>query len=660
MVDLPKINTVLTPAMYKSNFIRRILLALWLGLLCGWGHAQTLQVDTLDQGPTIVHLLDYVGVDYPGTVKDGKILDASEYVEQVEFVSQAMALLGRLPENPSKTALQAKGTRLQDLIQAKAPGADVATLADVLRWDVIRAYGIVIAPKQAPDLSRAAPLFAAQCGSCHGASGHGDGLLAKGMDPAPANFHDAERMRMRSVFGLYNTLTLGVAGTPMRAFKELADDERWALAMYVSTLRVSAQDLALGESAWRSPEGAGVFRSLKDLVIRTGSEVGAKHGASGEAVQAYLLSHPGALKAGAPGPLELTRTLLDQSLQDYRQGSHDQALQRAISAYMEGFELIENSLDNVDSALRVEIEREMMALRTAIGDNQASDAVAAQVARIGTLLDRAEQKLTAEGLSPTAAFASSLLILLREGLEAILVLAAIIAFVLKSGRRDALVYVHMGWISAVVAGALTWWAANSLITISGANREVTEGVTALIAAAMLLYVGYWLHSKSYAQAWQKFIREKVSTALEQRTLWAMAAVSFLAVYRELFEIILFYETLWVQAGPAGQTAVLGGIAAAAAVLAIVGWAILKYSVRLPIGPFFSVTSALLAALAVVFAGHGIAALQEAGAIAANPVKFVSIPLLGVHPTAQGLAAQAAALALVFAGVLLARRAARQA
>ncbi|MES2950118.1 MAG: cytochrome c/FTR1 family iron permease [Pseudomonadota bacterium] len=638
----------------------RIFLTLWMGLFCGAGHAQTASVDSLDQGPTIVHLLDYVGVDYPGTVKDGKILDASEYAEQVEFVSQAMALLGRLPEKPSKAALQTRGKRLHDLIQAKAAGSEVATLADGLRWDVIRAYGIAIAPKQAPDLSRAAPLFATQCASCHGASGLGDGPLAKGMDPAPANFHDAERMRVRSVFGLYNTLTLGVTGTAMPAFKDLADDERWALALYASTLRASPQELALGESAWRSAGNAGAFKSLKDLVTRTASEVFAQHGANGEAMQAYLLRNPGALKTGASAPLELTRSLLDQSQQHYRQGHREQALQGAISAYLEGFELIENSLDNVDSGLRMDIEQEMMALRSAIGDKQSSDDVAARVAHMGALLDRAEQRLTAEGLSPTAAFASSLLILLREGLEAILVLAAIIAFVRKSGRRDALVYVHIGWVSAVVMGGLTWWAANSLITISGANREVTEGVTALIAAAMLLYVGYWLHSKSYAQAWQTFIHDKVSTALEQRTLWAMAAVSFLAVYRELFETILFYETLWVQAGPSGQTAVLGGIAAAAAVLAIVGWAILKYSVRLPMGPFFSLTSGLLAFLAVVFAGHGIAALQEAGTLAANPVHFVSIPLLGVHPTVQGLAAQAAALVLVVSGVLLAQRAARRA
>jgi high-affinity iron transporter len=172
---------------------------------------------------------------------------------------------------------------------------------------------------------------------------------------------------------------------------------------------------------------------------------------------------------------------------------------------------------------------------------------------------------------------------------------------------------------------------------------------------MLLYVGYGLHSKYYAHAWNTFIREHVSSALGKRTLWALAGVSFLAVYRELFEIVLFYQALWVQVGTDGQHFVFGGMLAAAVLLALVTWAILKYSVRLPLGPFFGWTAALLALLAVVFAGNGVAALQEAGVLTADAVRFVSLPLLGIHPTMQGLLAQAPTLALTLGGIWLARR-----
>jgi high-affinity iron transporter len=163
---------------------------------------------------------------------------------------------------------------------------------------------------------------------------------------------------------------------------------------------------------------------------------------------------------------------------------------------------------------------------------------------------------------------------------------------------------------------------------------------------MLLYVGYWLHGRTQARAWSAFLRDNVGRALEKKTVWAMAGVSFLAVYREIFEVVLFYEALWVQAGSAGYSAIWGGIASAALLLAIAGWGIFKYSLRLPLGPFFSAMSLLLALLAVVFAGQGIAALQEAGLVGATPVTFFSLPLLGIHPRLETLGAQALVAALI--------------
>ncbi|HEY8553863.1 MAG TPA: FTR1 family protein, partial [Burkholderiales bacterium] len=222
-----------------------------------------------------------------------------------------------------------------------------------------------------------------------------------------------------------------------------------------------------------------------------------------------------------------------------------------------------------------------------------------------------------------------------------------------SGRRDALPWVHAGWAAALLLGAATWFAATHLIDISGADRELTEGITALVAAAMLLYVGIWLHSKAHSQAWQRYIGERLDAALAKRTLWAMAAVAFLAVYRELFEIVLFYQALAAQAG--GASALYAGMGAAAVLLAAIAWAIFRYGLRLPIGPFFTVTAALLAVLAVVFAGQGVAALQEAGAIDVDAVPFIRVPALGIYPTLQTLGAQALAAALVAIGFYAAGR-----
>ncbi|MGQ0558145.1 MAG: FTR1 family protein, partial [Sphingosinicella sp.] len=132
---------------------------------------------------------------------------------------------------------------------------------------------------------------------------------------------------------------------------------------------------------------------------------------------------------------------------------------------------------------------------------------------------------------------------------------------------------------------------------------------------------------------------------------------FLAVYREMFEIVLFYQALWVQAGEAGRAPVLGGAAAAAVLLAVIGIALFKYSLRLPIGPFFGAMSALLGLLAVIFTGHGVAALQEAGVIKATTLGFDPVPLLGIYPSLEALGAQLFALALLGLGFWAARRSA---
>jgi high-affinity iron transporter len=121
-------------------------------------------------------------------------------------------------------------------------------------------------------------------------------------------------------------------------------------------------------------------------------------------------------------------------------------------------------------------------------------------------------------------------------------------------------------------------------------------------------------------------------------MWALALVSFLAVYREAFETVLFYQALWVQVAPA-YVPVLGGLISAAGALAILGWLIFRGSIRLPLGLLFGATSLLLALLAVVFVGKGIAALQEAGTLPVNPVNIPNLPALGLYPSLQGLVLQ---------------------
>jgi high-affinity iron transporter len=603
---------------------------------------------------TVVHLLDYIGVDYPQFVRDGKVSDEAEYKEQQEFSRQVIALLRAAPDIPRRSALLESAAALAARIDAKATGDEVARLASGLRWQVIQAYGLVVAPRQAPDLALGAKLYAAQCASCHGAQGHGDGPAAKGLDPAPADFHDRSRMAQRSLYGLYNTITLGVSGTAMTAYRQLDEDARWALAFYVGTLGTDPQLAARGKAAWEHGQGKEAIGTLRALATQTPREIAQKHGEEVAAAFAWLQGHPRALAAADESKIAFSRRLIAQSLAAYRAGDREAANRVALAAYLEGFELVEASLDAVDRNLRQQVELAMIDYRDLVRRAVPVDTVAAAAAQIDQLLVTAEDKLDAQGLSPTTAALSAFVILLREGLEALLVVAAIVALLLKAGRRDLLPWIHLGWIGALAAGAVTWFVASAMIEVSGATRELTEGITALLAAAILLYVGVWLHGKRHAQAWQSFIDARLRGAMARGTLWALASVSFLAVYREAFETVLFYQALWQQAGSGAHGALLVGFAGAIAALAVIAWLVLRYGVRLPLGRFFAVGALLLAALAVVFTGHGLRALQEAGTVSATPFGAIDLPALGVYPTMETLVAQLIVLGLLTAGFLLHR------
>jgi high-affinity iron transporter len=198
---------------------------------------------------------------------------------------------------------------------------------------------------------------------------------------------------------------------------------------------------------------------------------------------------------------------------------------------------------------------------------------------------------------------------------------------------------------ALLAGVATWAVAAYVIGVSGAQRELLEGGTALFASVVLLWVGVWMHDRRHAAAWQSSIRGHLQGGGGR---FGFAALAFFAVYRELFEVILFYETLWLQAGPSGHSMVLAGAGTALLLLVLLAWVILRGSAKLPLATFFSVNAVLLCVLSVVYAGHGVKALQEAGIFAAQPVAFFEFDWLGIHPDAWSLGAQSLALLAVAA------------
>ena len=594
-----------------------------------------------DKAKQVWRLLDYVAVDYGGAIANGAVLKASEYAEMQEFAATAERQLAELPSGASGASLQAQAARLRQAVADKADPAAVAQLAHALAGAVLKAYPFPITPAQVPDLRRGAQLFQAQCAACHGAQGHGDGPAAASLDPKPTALAEPLRAKERSLFALHQIISSGVNGTAMASFGALPDEDRWALAFFVGTLPYAESDKSAGAKVWQTSAKARETMASLDALTQTSEHALAERldVETAKSVTAYLRANPQALSANKPGGISIAKAKLEESVAAVRAGDRTIASKLALSAYLDGFEPIEPALATRDRPLFEKIESGMVAYRAKVVAGSFDD-VQASAHSLQQLLDDADRALVPTENDAAATFVGALTILLREGLEALLVVVAMVAFLKKAERQDVLVYVHAGWVAALAAGGATWAVATYLVGVSGASRELTEGFSSLFAAAVLLGVGMWMHQKSVAGRWQVYLKEKMSAALTTRAAWFLFSLAFIAVYREVFETVLFYAALWTEGN---GWPLLGGLATGMAVLGVVAAILLRTSARLPIGKFFAASSLLVAVLAVVLAGKGIAGLQEAGWIHTSPVAFPRIDVLGIRPTWQTLLAQLAVM-----------------
>ena len=254
--------------------------------------------------------------------------------------------------------------------------------------------------------------------------------------------------------------------------------------------------------------------------------------------------------------------------------------------------------------------------------------------------------LTQQPSTSWEAFFQSFLIILREGFEAILVLGAVVAFLIKTGHRERLRSIWVGLTLGVFASLATAVVLKTLLAAMPASRSLVEAITMLIAVVVLFSVSYWLISKVEAAKWQKFIREKVSSALEHGGGKALMLVAFLAVYREGAETALFYQALF-NGGPNVGVPLALGLLAGLAALAVIFTLFYRYGVRIPMRPFFAVTSILLYYMAFVFMGKGIRELQEG-----NIMRITVIPgaphvdAMGIYPSVETLTAQGILIVLL--------------
>jgi high-affinity iron transporter len=530
-----------------------------------------------------------------GVVPSGGQITQPEEVDEAKlFIQQAQFDVPGLPA-PARAKTQQALAHIGQLLESLAPPDSVNRVTDSLVALVTAAAGgprvVEPLPARPPSLERGALVYRERCAQCHGETGRGDGPKAKSVK-GPTPANLTDPAVMGNK-SLLDIFRRISIGTPGTAMPEFAADLSDADRWAVASYVAAMQ---YGGSAT-----AAIFAAVRHQI--------------------------------------------------------DSALARrsdkiAVDAYMT-FEQVETAIRAKNAGLASELEGNFAWLRTRVA--KADDAERHTIReRLLAGLERAE-RVVADRPSGMSLFVASFFLLVREGFEAILIVAALMTFLAKAGASERRREVARGAWAAVGASVITWVLVELLLQVTPGQRELIEGVTMLLAAAVLFYVSYWLLSKIAAAKWTAFVRGKMQSALSSGSGMALSAVAFLAVYREGFETILFYKALFNSAGASGVP-VVGGIAAGAVGLVAIYLLVNQLGLRVAMKPFFAVTGVVLYYMAFVFAGKGIAELQGAQFIPLTVIEGAPrIPVLGIYPTLESILVQGLLLALALVAAVWALR-----
>ncbi len=605
---------------------------------------------------TLVHLLDYLAGDYGGAVRNGKIIDLAEHKEHLELITSAVSMAREMPELKSHEDVQNEVTEVQVFIKSLASTETVATAAQKAKLHVIRITELSTSPDEWPQIARGRIVFEQMCSSCHGIQGKGDGPAAVALHPHPSNFFDANLMTTLTPFKIFNAVREGIPGTAMIANPAINDSDLWAVAFYTESLR----------HQWISEEEKQIYYdgpvkklSLADVANLSDSELVAKiPGSEKDRKLAVAALRVHSTSEDPRNKTRLAKNLLLEAQREYELGHVKEAKQKTLSAYLDGIEPIEPKIKARDPKLLVEVEKNMALVRGAIEEGFTPAAVKVEIGNALKTVNIVEQTVTEASLSPALTFIMSFSILFREAFEAVLVIIALLGVLRATGTmgkaEKAAHWVHGGWIAAVGLGLIFWFFSGWLLQISGAGRELMEGLISLFAVVVLLFMGFWLHSKTEISRWNLFIKGRVHAALTQGSLFGLAIISFTAVAREALEVVLFLRTIWIEgASQPGQeqllkSAMLGGVITAFALVFFLAWALLKFSSRVPIRKLFGYSSLIMALLSFILMGKALHSIQEAGKISITLVPFdLRSDILGFYPTLETIAGQALILIVIY-------------
>jgi high-affinity iron transporter len=575
-------------------------------------------------------MLNYLSNDYKNAVENGKVKSEDELKEMIGFAGNIDKEIKALKINTSqKDTLLGFSAKIVELVNNHEDQSKLKDVSASAKRFLLLNTGLKTFPTNYPSISKGKTIYTENCAKCHGDKGNGEGEDGKLLDPKPRNFLDNEKMSGISPFAAFNTVRYGIEGTGMKAHNNLTDSEVWDVAFYVLHLRhgqktKTAPTLSLEQIATKSDD------ELKTLV-------------DGQSLSAIRTYEPDSSNEKA---IDKAKSLLAKA-HDLCLASDLEGADKLVTlAYLEGIEPYEFELKKTNPELIPVIEKQIAKIHETIQNKEAAQTVR-ELKKLDELLVKVESSVGGKDYKPLFSAFMTLSILMREGLEALLVIIIFMNILSVTNLEQWKKYVHLGWISAIGVGVLLWMGLGEIIKSSKLKMELLEGSLTLTAVFLLVYVGFWLHKKSSIEQWKEFIQQKIKSETGKASFWGIFSLSFLVVFREIFESILFISTVDIQSRGEHRLYILLGCLIAFALIIVLYFIFTKVSKNIPFKKIISFSIAILSVLAVTLVGKGIHSFQEAGIINQSFLNFEAIDLLGIFPTWQTLSAQLAMIVFLW-------------
>ncbi len=566
-------------------------------------------------------MLNIAAKEFEEGVEGGKIVVAPEYEESMLFLQQATNRFARIsPEISDPQIIKIIENRfinLMNLIKEKVDSQVIWKKVNDINSELLTTFNIKInkIPITPVSLANGKKIFENNCAICHGIKGNGDGPMARQFDPSPAVLSDPKLTGDKNTIAYDNfeVINVGIANTAMMGWAGvLTETQIWDVTYYLRTfsnvnLKLPPVNIELASVE----ESENVKEGLAEQVVNEAQDI------------------------------------LENSLTAYKADQIEDAVELAFDAYL-AYEKIESNLITKDRDLGVSLESAFSRYRGEIKRNAPIDLVESLHKEI--ILDLSKGLvLLKDKVGFTGMFFQSFSIIVREGFEAILIIAALIAFLNKSRNQARIKSIHIGVVVGILASFATAYIIHEILHLSMASQEVLEGWIMLIAVAVLFSVSYWLVSKIDNKRWQEYINKQMRGAISKGSAFTLGSVAFISVYREGFETVLFYKALFLYADSTTQ-GIIPGFLAGCVVLAGVFYLINTLGMRIPLKWFFGFTSVLLYYMAFTFMGKGIHELQMGEQISMTSANFLpSLSWLGMYPTWETFIGQAVLFgAFVFA------------